>query len=143
MIRTVGPDEMARTRDRNWELIEPGLIIDPAHHTKFGNTLYIAQEKQSDGTLIVVPLTRENIFAMLEGKKPSTTTLRKEDCLNVRHTAVTDSMCREREGLQAYCFGCRETVYTWRAVDAGQKNYRVGVDGFCRHSDCADTRKHE
>ena len=143
MIRTVGKEEMQATIERNWEFVEPGFIVDPGNHRRFGNTLFIAQEKRDDGTLHVIPLTQENIFLMLAGKTPSSTTLPKDVLLNVRHTKVTDSMCREREGLQAFCKECRDTVYTWRVVDAGTKNYRVGEDGFCRHLDCSDTRKHE
>ena len=133
MITLMTPEQVAESRRLNWMLVEPGFLVET---TRTGSSarFVLTKEKCSDLTIKVIPLTRENIFLMLEGKPPKEEVIVKDSLMNVHPTAITDAMCTEREGLSAYCRECGEPVYAW--IDVRTRTYRVGADGFCRHLDC-------
>ena len=135
-------EEMTEYQRCSWLLVEPGFIVDRNQVYREPQERFLVKEKnEHDGTLMVIPLSQENIFMLLAGTVPQAIVIGKNDLLNVYPTAVTDAMCRERNGMHSYCSQCKSVVYEWPEV--GTRNYHVGVDGLCRHIDCSAHHKSE
>lgn len=143
MITVLTDEEVAERRKSNFRFVEPGFIVDVMNIRVPVEARYVLVKEKDEitETLKVVPLTQENIFLLLGGTVPLTTTIGKSDLLNVHATAITDSMCREREGFYTHCASCKEVVYRWQGLRQGTQNYYVGLDGLCRHIDCSDNQK--
>ena len=142
MVHVMTPEEMAEYQRCSWLLVEPGFIVDRNQvYRETQEQLLVKEKYEHDGTLMVVPLWQQNIFMLLAGIVPQAMVIGKNDLLNVYPTAVTDAMCRERNGMNSYCSQCKSIVYKWPEV--GTRNYHVGADGFCQHIDCSAQHKSE
>jgi hypothetical protein len=139
MLRVLTTEEAAEHRERDFRFVEPGFIVDMGNIRPPNEARYalVKSKNEADQTLQVVPLTQKNVFSLLDGVIPPAVTISKNELLNVHATAVTDAMCREREGFSTFCIDCKERAYAlW-----GRPNYVVGADGMCHHYDCTDTHR--
>lgn len=142
MLSALSSDELLELHKANWLCVEPGFIIDINNLGSVEERFVLVKEKnEQDETLTVVSLSQANVLSLLNGIVPMTRVIVKGSFLNVYATAITNAMCREREGLNAYCVACKGVVYRWPEV--GTRNYRIGADGLCRHIDCANQSQSE
>jgi len=144
-ITVLTTEEVAERNELNFRFIEAGFMVEfiNVRSPVDVRRALVAEKDESKQTLQVVLLTQENIFSLLGGKRLLKETISKSSILNVFATAVTDTMCREREEFYAHCAHCKKSVYQWPGKRQGTQNYRVGQDGLCRHLDCSDIQKSE
>jgi len=139
MLRVLSQKEADESRRANFSLAEPGFLVRTKSLGPYGKQYkLVVTKEETNGTLEVIALTQDTILKIVRGEAISlaTETIGMSDLHDVMPTAVTDDMCRERDGLRAHCRDCEQLVCTHPGT--GNRNYRVGDDGLARHIDCAE-----